>query len=234
MAVAPFSDQLPLNTDTFGSRISEFISRPVNYFITGFKPGYALQAAELNEIQEQFYLQQTLSNRCLFNWLTNTTVNGKPFWDGMTPLTPTMVSVTNTTQLITLNFSAGWYYLTDKIYTSSGGILVNSGFGVWCYIGSKSFSITKSSILTGVSVRIGSTYLRQEISSQDDETLDDNSNSANVSVNIPGADRIEFKSFDFSAFSNQLQFSDIVTISKSSSIFTVKYGDGSTLATING
>jgi len=233
MAVAPFGDQLPLNTNTFGSRISEFISRPVNYFITGFKPGYALQAAELNEIQEQFYLQQTLSNRCLFNWLTNTTVNGKPFWDGMTPLTPTMVSVTNTTESITLNFSAGWYYLTDKIYPSEG-IQVNSGFGVWCYIGSKSFSIAKSSISTGVSVRIGSTYSTEVISSSSDAALYDNSNSGNASVNIPGADRIEFKSFDFSAFSSQLQFSDIVTISKSSSIFTVKYGDGSTLATING
>jgi len=232
MAVAPFGDQLPLNTNTFGSRISEFISRPVNYFITGFKPGYALQAAELNEIQEQFYLQQTLSNRCLFNWLTNTTVNGKPFWDGMTPLTPTMVSVTNTTESITLNFSAGWYYLTDKI--SSEDIQVNSGFGVWCYIGSKSFSIAKSSISTGVSVRIGSTYSTEVISSSSDAALYDNSNSGNASVNIPGADRIEFKSFEFFAFSNQLQFSDIVTISKSSSIFTVKYGDGSTLATING
>ena len=228
MAVAPFGEEFYLNTGSYGSRISEFISRPVNYFITAFKPGYALQAEELNELQEQFYLQQTLSNRCLFNWLTNTTINGKPFGDGCTPLSPTQITVTNTTNEINIIFSTGWYYIVDKPISSE-----NSGFGVWCYIDSDSLSITKTSINTG-NTRIGVIYIDEAISANNDQTLNDGSNSSNASVSVPGADRIKFGSFDFVTFNSQDKFSDILTATRSGSNFLIKYLDGSILATING
>jgi len=44
---------------------------PSNYVLTGFRPGLPLQAAELNEIQEQFYLQQSLTISMMHHWITS-------------------------------------------------------------------------------------------------------------------------------------------------------------------
>lgn len=239
MAIAPFGDQFILDTPTYGSRTSDFISRPVNYFITGFKPGFALQASELNELQEQFYVQQTLSNRCIFNWLSDTTVSRKPFWEGCTPLATNLVSITNNTNSITFTFSAGWYYLNDKTYTSEN-IKVNSGFGIWIYNSqATSTTIEKTSVQASSNPsKLGFVYVKDYISSSDDETLNDNANSTNVLMSVPGADRIQIKNLGAAVYSTQTLFSEICNISRSGTsaapVYSIKYGDGSLLQTING
>lgn len=235
MATAPFGDQFLLaNTSLYGSRISDFISRPVNYVLTGFKPGYALQASELNELQEQFYLQQTLSNRCLFNWLSST--NTVPFWNGATPFSPGQFTATNNGSSIKFTFSSGWCYLTDKTYTSNN-VMVNSGMGYWCYIPSDLIiNVSKSFISTVISspTKIGISYDTTSINSIDDGSLNDNSNSNNVLMTIPGADRILINNFDIQVFSTQTIFSDICTVVNISGTYTINFTDGSLITTITG
>ena len=47
------------------------IDRPKNYQFVAFRPGFALQASELNEIQEHFQMQLTLSMSMMHNWITS-------------------------------------------------------------------------------------------------------------------------------------------------------------------
>jgi hypothetical protein len=236
MATAPFGDQFLLaNTSLYGSRISDFISRPVNYILTGFKPGYALQASELNELQEQFYLQQTLSNRCVFNWLSSTN-NRVPFWNGTTPFSPGQFTASNNGSSIAFTLSAGWCYIMDKTYTSNS-ISVNSGMGYWCYNDTDiSLSISKSAISTVSSAptRIGLIYDTTTVNALDDGTLYDNSNSNNVLMSIPGADRILIENFSLAQFSSQTLFSDICTVLNTSGTYTINFQDGSLITTITG
>jgi hypothetical protein len=236
MALTPFGDQFPLadNSGVYNSRISEFLSRPVNYVFTGFKPGYALQASELNELQEQFFLQQTLSNRCVFNWLTYTGTP-KPFWEGCTPLSPTQIDVSNSGPNIQINLSAGWYYITDKRYSSSG-IYLNSGIGFWIYSSALTLDVLKDAVSTNPSSpsKIGLIYSFASKNTSDDETLNDNSNSTNVIMEVPGADRILVDGLEIQKYTSQTVFSDILTIVNTSGSYLVKYLDGTTVATING
>lgn len=44
---------------------------PSNYVLLGFRPGFPLQAAELNEIQENFFLQQSLTTTMMNYWITS-------------------------------------------------------------------------------------------------------------------------------------------------------------------
>ena len=52
--------------------------RAKNYQMVAFKPGYALQASELNEIQEHFQMQLTLSISMMHNWITS---GSTPIWN---------------------------------------------------------------------------------------------------------------------------------------------------------
>ena len=195
MAKPPFTS-MPLDTGTYGSRIDDFMNAGNNYVISGFKPGYALQAAELNEIQEQFLYQQRLSNSCTYNW-RNANPNHVPFWNGTTPYNPINISSSGSTSLnVTAN--QGWYYLIDSA----------SGMGYWIWINT-GLSITVSHADAGFNAtRYGFTYTKEFINSDQDDTLTDNSNSANTNMNIPGADRYKITNIslvkyagDSSAFS---------------------------------
>ena len=60
----PFNPSLPLYPEPYYSRITDNLDTTgaglddiKNYWLTGFKPGFPLQASELNELQEQFYIQ---------------------------------------------------------------------------------------------------------------------------------------------------------------------------------
>ena len=68
-----------------------------------FNPGYALQAAELNEIQELFFVNQNLTQRMNANWIRinsgQTTAFTAPFWEGLIPLKPEYVIVTRTSAI---------------------------------------------------------------------------------------------------------------------------------------
>ena len=202
MAVAPFGDKFPLSANnTYASRIAEFISRAANYVLPAFKPGYALQASELNEIVEQFYLQQTLSNRCNGIW---TKAEKIPFWKGCTPLSPSQISTSNDT----ISISPGWYYLIDAGTTS-----LVSGIGFWVYVSntiSLTYSVSSLSSTSTSPTVFGLTYTMEEISTIDDETLNDNANNANVLMTVPGADRIKL-TIDSITQNTSTYFSPIIT-----------------------
>jgi len=122
----PFSN-LPLKVSPYYSRVSDLTANsatPYNYPLIAFTPGYALQASELNEIQETFYLQQSLTQGMFANWpLTGEVgrVNGTlkyPMWNGAVPYNPNSVTFTN--GIVTVD--KGWYLTT-----------VGNGLKYWLY-----------------------------------------------------------------------------------------------------
>ena len=123
MTTPPFGPTTPLSASPFLSRLPLFTlntggSAVNNYPLVAFKPGFPLQAAELNEIQENFAIQQTLSNTLLTNWLryeTSAVLTGSPTdiytgpgWNGAIPLDPAYV----TASLAGVVAGKGWYLIT--------------------------------------------------------------------------------------------------------------------------
>ena len=123
---APFS-VLPLSERPYFSRVSNFTTNAqnvLNYPLIAFTPGYALQAAELNEVQENFYIQQTLTQDLFKNWPLNGNSDGDlkfPIWDGAVPLNPNQVILSGST----LNIGLGWYLI--------GGSNFFGGIKFWVY-----------------------------------------------------------------------------------------------------
>ena len=89
--IEPLSEELPLTPAPHLSRVTQHeLSRDLsdggskNYKHVAFRPGYALQAAELNEIQEHFQLQMTLTINMHHNWITS----GRPsLWSSSSQVT---------------------------------------------------------------------------------------------------------------------------------------------------
>ena len=108
------------------SRVGKQIEDAKNYYAVAFKPGYALQASELNEMQELQYIQQTLTQTMISNWCTEAIINSAggsptvtgPGWNGCTPLHPDLITLDGGT----LNIKAGWYLFKNT-----------ETFGVWAY-----------------------------------------------------------------------------------------------------
>ena len=77
----PLSGTFPLANEPYYSRINSAEIVPVdgnnskNYKLVAFRPGVALQASELNEIQENFMMQMTLTMNMYHNWITSGTPN---------------------------------------------------------------------------------------------------------------------------------------------------------------
>jgi hypothetical protein len=113
----PFSTNLPLTPTPFKSRVESNLNFDKNYYAVAFKPGFPLQASELNEIQEIFYVQQTLSNK-----LRTTGWTGAVPWNGATPLQKELVSFALTGDI---TFNIGWYLVQNESF--------NGGLGVWVY-----------------------------------------------------------------------------------------------------
>ena len=106
MALLPLntaSNSFPLNKTPYHSRVSTHAEAGKNYSMLAFNPGYALQAAELNEIQELFFVNQNLTQRMNANWIRinsgQTTAFTAPFWEGLIPLKPEYVIVTRTSAI---------------------------------------------------------------------------------------------------------------------------------------
>lgn len=114
---SPFSTNFPLASTPFKSRVEANLDTDKNYFAVAFKPGFPLQASELNEIQEIFYVQQTLSND-----LNTTGWTGAVPWNGATPMSKGIVTFNLTGPI---NFGVGWYYIKSSSF--------NGGIGVWAY-----------------------------------------------------------------------------------------------------
>lgn len=117
----PFS-KTPLNEFPFNSRVFEneiLGATAANYVLVAFRPGQALQASELNEIQETYYKNLTLHSVLLRNWIGATGANSGPSWTGTVPLQTTSCSVSGLTATITVK--KDWYLVDD------------SGFKFWIY-----------------------------------------------------------------------------------------------------
>lgn len=140
MALSPLNTEpnnFPLNSSPYHSRVSSHAEEFKNYVMLAFNPGYALQAAELNEMQELFFLNQNLTQRMNSNWIrinnTQTQQFTAPFWEGLIPLDPTYVQIsgvinTTTGPNFSYTISRGWYLYTDKISKLSFWIWNNTTY----------------------------------------------------------------------------------------------------------
>ena len=123
----PFTGGFPFNQNPFRSRVESQIDAGKNYYAVAFKPGYPLQASELNEMQEISYVQRTLSN--ILPSQGGFTAGTVP-WNGCTPLGITLVSCTLATspvKSLSATANPGWYLIQHD--------QTNGGFGAWVYNG---------------------------------------------------------------------------------------------------
>ena len=156
----PLVATFPLEKSPFYSRIStQLTSSPIkNYYAIAFNPGYPLQASELNELQELIFLNNTLSTRFSSIWTNK--AQTIPYWNGLIPLDPTYISLTNVSNVTSdggswtgnVNISQGWYLWNNP----------NSNLGFWIYLDE---NITSNfSIPVNTTRYIGFTILDQIIS----------------------------------------------------------------------
>lgn len=200
---SPFTQNFPLKITPFGSRVESQLDSTKNYYFLAFKPGFPLQAAELNEMQEIFYLQQTLTQTMFANWGVDAyrrqgviPMLATP-WDGCTPLSPDLVVVeydATTTTLTKGIFKAGWYLLKSSNF--------NSGLGVWVHNPTdvefvSNYSLSSPSTMDGnygikVKLNVINCTKASPPGENEDITLQDSSNVN--SINGPcGAARIQLK-----------------------------------------
>lgn len=179
----PFFYGLPLSSDPYFSRSFDNLDTAdfKNYYITGFKPGYPLQASELNEVQEQFYVQQTLNNTCMNLWWGTGGYTG-PFWEGATPLTPlkstdiTPVVGSASIKNITVPSSSerpGWFFLNLPLNSSvrTRNPSTHPLVGVWFYT-PNSFTFTNVNLNTPATYGL---FIKSEkVTYSEDPTLSDN------------------------------------------------------------
>lgn len=120
----PFTGGFPFNQNPFRSRVESQINTSKNYYAVAFKPGFPLQASELNEMQEIFYVQNTLNSKLIPSWFGISVP-----WDGCTPFASSQIyGVTgfNGTHIgITATAQVGWYLIQHSN--------TNGGLGTWVY-----------------------------------------------------------------------------------------------------
>lgn len=184
MSIFPFnsSSSFPLSGISFGSRVQQNIPLNKNYAFTAFKPGFPLQASELNEIQENFYVQQTLTTEMYSNWLNGITF--APGWQGIVPLRPTMVDWNPTTGTVVL--SPGWLFVKRTNFLG--------GLGVWMYNNTQyTWTPTRSGTAFTATGTFGVNIETTNVSSNTDADLVDNSGGPRgiYGTNAAGANRIQ-------------------------------------------
>lgn len=206
---------LPLKKSPYYSRANDnFLTSPVrNYYMIAFNPGYALQASELNEMIELFFINQTLSSIAPANWYLYTGGAGAPnppfatqesvggntnvVHTGMIPFHPDQIEITNATQrnvngrdkaIINITVSPGWYSWHDP----------ESGLIFWIYNDTE-FTETLETTTADITTPeyIGFTVTKEEISccGTGDDTecseLRDNSQGTTSTYNTCGAARLK-------------------------------------------
>lgn len=241
---SPFSNNSPLASAPYYSRISSNLgsATPVNYFMVAFNPGYALQASELNEVQEYFFLNQTLTQRMNSNW----TKNGYyiPYWEGTVPLNPTDIlldtdnsSFNGTIYTLSLTIPSGWFLWTDANNSTS---TLNSRLSFWSYFktSSSSHTITATVANPANSVYIGFDFTKQLItccpadacaSDQDAGLRDNSQGSAETNYNTCGASRYKV-SLELGA-ATSIGSGNFAPMFKVDPDLTATYIDGQTLYT---
>lgn len=207
---------LPLSVIPYNSRITDqYGSLNKNYYIIGFNPGYALQASELNELQELFFLNNSLTLRQSALWSVGYKI---PFWEGLIPLNPNSpfsslpLVDTSGTVTVTLTAPSGWYLWTDY----------SSGLSFWIYLDQ---DVTQE-FQTGLGV--GSEYVGFDITkelilccptstctSTQDETLRDNSQGTAENFFTCGASRFKV------SFSAEMDIRSAVDSTDSSTFYPI-------------
>lgn len=239
---APFSSGFPLQNYPYTSRVQSQIDAVKNYYAVAFKPGFPLQASELNEMQELFYAQQTLTQGMFANWHSmdyleqgGVAMNETP-WDGCTPYSPSLITVSNpTTTTLTVTANSGWYLLKNPTF--------NGGLGVWVYNPTNSTILADYSIQSPIttdgsygiivkSVEVNCTTNAVE-QGYEDRSLQDTSN-INV-INGPcGAARLKMVIVGWGKDGIQNTgeyFLPLVTAGRSTTTVFVKYQNNYTIAT---
>lgn len=203
MSTYPYNDptpSFPLSVTPYNSRItfSELITDPAkNYALVAFRPGFPLQASELNEIQETVIFNNTLTNFMYGNWtavFTGEKSYPLPGWKGSIPLWPkkmemeeeptynmfyyeNIIGASSTTVKITAK--AGWYYVYNK----------KIGMKTWVYLSkdlvSESITVTQNNSYVGFAVR------HSFVNASSDGSLYDNSTPNNPSSSPAGANRVK-------------------------------------------
>lgn len=200
MSSFPFTNlsNFPLSEFPYNSRteLAEAIGNK-NYISVGFKPGFPLQASELNEVQDIFALNQNLTTSMINWWQSNDLGNPSvdtnipkiygPGWLGTTPLWPeafenqilgpttNLFSYTENASQITIKAKVGWYLVYSR----------ESNLKHWIKLGTElQRTITP---LTSDNY-IGFYVYYRSINSGNDGSLNDNST---LPTSSPGADRIQ-------------------------------------------
>lgn len=204
MTRKPFTDNQfsPLSPAPYYSRVpSQELSAgndSKNYVLLGFRPGYSLQASELNEIQENFLLQQTLFATMMSNWWASDT-NFGPGWGssdatdpflsegsrggGLTPISPLLVQVSGGT----ITFNPGWYLAQIPIFNTGAGTPSDErNFKVFIYL-ENTLTSTFNSSDNGF---IGFDIEQEYVTEGEDTTLNDNA-AGIPTTNSPGATRYQ-------------------------------------------
>lgn len=208
MIQSPFNP-LPLNVNPYFSRITDNYDTskgiPKNYFLVGFKPGFPLQASELNEMQEQFYVQQTLTNMCFSQWAA--LPGAVPFTVQATPLSPSYINLigSGSTPTRTLIISSGWYYLHQP------GNLATGGIGLWIW---NPYQYSETLDFTNLNNTSKFLYCNNYsiVDVSLDSNLSDNSGGGSA-IKTFGADRIKINISGYENVSGTIPF-NILSITK--------------------
>lgn len=178
-----------LGRNPYYSRFTDFEKTDNNYNLIGFTPGLALQAAELNELQDNQIKNDTLSNTMWSNWIpylaenstnfTNNTRISSFLWNGTIPISPDLVTYSGGR----LRFLIGWYYY-----------LHTSGLRYWIHLNED--KIIEPTITNNGYIKVNSNFT--DVFSSGDSRLYDNS-SGSINNTSPGSYRInmEITSFEF-------------------------------------
>jgi len=211
----PFGN-LPLGVAPYYSRTAEHVvNDQKNYNYIAYKPGYALQASELNEFMDLIQFNQTMTNYMVSNWggphvllnprnvRTNQTQcigeslsggpGGLPGYIGTCPVDPRTVDVLHSSNASsntwTVRINPGWYYVVDNDYR----------LGVFTYLAEqKSISFESNWNSSGtekIGVKLKHTYVSANGDVDlglGDTSLYDNSGGF-IDENAPGADRVKIE-----------------------------------------
>jgi hypothetical protein len=231
----PFKTDFPLTALPFNSRVESQLNSEKNYYAVAFKPGFPLQAAELNEMQEIFYMQQTLTQTMFANWgikqfteQAGVEMTATP-WNGCTPLSADLVTTNTGTTSISVTFNPGWYLVKD--------INFNGGFGVWVYISTSTtplsgFGPTTSGLAGEYGIIVKSVVVNctknSPAGTNEDRTLQDSSN-INV-INGPcGAARMKLEVVGFGKSGSEQtgeSFLPIITATSTGNVASVSFNNG--------
>ena len=192
-----FSTNFPLSDYPFNSRTETTeitLNDSKNYCAVGFRPGFPLQASELNEIQDIFFLNNSLTTTMQYLWMNGADqYRYSPGWLGTTPLWPekfadsimgpassNLFQYSSTDAGVQFKAFPGWYY----VYVRS------SGHKHWVYLN----ETIESSVIEGIlstPTYVGINVSYSTITPYDDALLFDNSGINNTTNVSAGASRIK-------------------------------------------